>query len=57
MDPIEDFSEDDEMAAAQIMATAGRSPKHPRTGSEENSLDVAALFMDIKVDSMMDRSP
>ena len=58
-DPIEDFSEDDQVAAA------GRSPKHPRTGSEEDGLDVAAVLdraadrlsacMDIKVDSMMDR--
>ena len=63
-DPIEDFSEVD-MATAG-MASAGRSPnKHPRTGSEEDSVDIAALLdraadrfsacMDTKVDSMMDR--
>ena len=38
IDPIEEFSEDDQMAAAGSMATTGRSPKHPRTGSEEDSL-------------------
>ena len=48
------------------MAVSGRSPnKHPRTGSEEESVDIAALLdraadrfsacMDTKVDSMMDR--
>ena len=63
-DPIEDFSE--EGTAAGSMAVAGRSPnKHPRTGSEEDSVDIAALLdrapdrfsacMDTKVDSMMDR--
>ena len=63
-DPIEDFSEED--MAAGSMAVAGRSPnKHPRTGSEEDSVDVAALLdraadrfsacIDTKVDSMMDR--
>ena len=52
--------------ATGSMATAGRSPnKHPRTGSEEDSVDGAALLdraadrfracMDTKVDSMMDR--
>ena len=62
-DPIEDFSED---MATGSMAAAGRSPnKHPRTGSEEDSVDIAALLdraadrfsacMDTKVDSMMDR--
>ena len=65
IDPIEDFSEDDQMAAAGSMAAAERSPKHPRTGSEEDSLGVAALLdraadcfsacMDTKVHSMMDR--
>ena len=65
IDPIEDFSEDDHMAATGSMATAGRSPKHPRTGSEEDSLDIAALLdraadrfspcKDTKVKSMMDR--
>ena len=63
-DPIEDFSEVD-MATGSV-ASAGRSPnKHPRTGSEEDSMDFAALWdraadrfsacMDTKVDSMMDR--
>ena len=63
-DPIEDFSEED--MATGSMAVAGRSPnKHPRTGSEEDSVDIAALLdraadrfsasMDTKVDSMMDR--
>ena len=63
-DPIEDFSEED--MATGSMAAAGRSPnKHPRTGSEEDSVDIAALLdraadrfsscMDTKVDSMTDR--
>ena len=63
-DPIEDFSEED--MATGSMASAGRSPnKHPRTGSEEDSVDIAALLdraadrfsacTDTKVDSMMDR--
>ena len=63
-DPIEDFSEED--MATGSMAVAGRSPnKHPRTGSEEDCVDIAALLdraadrfsacMDTKVDSMMDR--
>ena len=63
-DPIEDFSEED--MATGSMAVAGRSPnKHPRTGSVEDSVDIAALLdraadrfsacMDTKVDSMMDR--
>ena len=62
--PIEDFSEED--MATGSMAVAGRSPnKHPRTGSEDDSVDLAALLhraadrfsacMDTKVDSMMDR--
>ena len=47
------------------MQAAGRSPKHPRTGSEEDSLDIAALLdraadrfnagMDTEVGSVMDR--
>ena len=47
------------------MAVTGRSPKHPRTESEDNDVDVGALLekvadrfsacMDAKVDSMMDR--
>ena len=63
-DPIEDFSEVD--MATGSMASAERSPnKHPRTGSEEDNMDYAALLdraadrfsacMDTKVDSMMDR--
>ena len=63
-DPIEDFSEED--MATGSMASAGRPPnKHPRTGSEEDNMDFAALLdrvadrfgacMDTKVDSMMDR--
>ena len=59
-DPIEDFSEED--MATGSMAAAGRSPnKHPRTGSEEDSVDIDraadrfSACMDTKVDSMMDR--
>ena len=63
-DPIDDFSEED--MATGSMAAAGRSPnKNPRPGSEEDSVDIAALSdraadrfsacMDTKVDSMMDR--
>ena len=59
-DPIEDFSEED--MATGSKAAAGRSPNK---GSEEDSVDIAALLdraadrfsacMDTKVDSMMDR--
>ena len=63
-DPIEDLSEED-MATGSV-AVSGKSPdKHPRTGSEEDSVDIASLLdraadrfsacMDLKVDSMMDR--
>ena len=63
-DPIEDVCE--VVMATGSMASAGRSPnKHPRTGSEEDNMDFAALLdraddrfsacMDTKVDSMMDR--
>ena len=63
-DPIEDISDVD--VATGSMASAGRSPnKHPRTGSEEDSVDIAALLdraadrfsacLDTKVDSMMAR--
>ena len=63
-DPIEDFSEED--MVTESMAAAGRSPnKYPRTGSEEDSVNIAVLLdraadrfsacMDTKVDSMMDR--
>ena len=42
-DPIEDFSEED--MATGSMAAAGRSPnKHPRTGSEEDSVWISLLF-------------
>ena len=42
-DPIEDFSEED--MATGSMAAAGKSPnKHPRTGTEEDSVDIAAPF-------------
>ena len=44
IDPMEDFSEDDHMAAAGSMAVAARSPKHPRTGSEDDSVDLATLL-------------
>ena len=64
VDPIEDFSEED--MATGSGAVSGKSPdKHPRTGSEEDSVDIVALLdraadrfsacMDLKVDSMMDR--
>ena len=63
-DPIEDFSEED--MATGSMGAGWRSPnKHPRTGSEEDSVDIAALLyraadrfsacMDRKVDSLMVR--
>ena len=63
-DPIEDFSEED-MATGSMAATKRSPNKHSRTGSEEDSVDIAALLdhasdrfsacMDTKVDSMMDR--
>ena len=43
IDPIEDFSEEDNHMTAGSMAVAGVSSKHPRTGSEDNSVDLAAL--------------
>ena len=59
-DPIEDISEVD--MATGSMASAGRSPnKHPRTGSEEDNMDFAALMdraadrFSAKLESMMDR--
>ena len=62
IDPIEDFSEED--MATGSMAVAGRSPKHPRTASEDDSVDLAAFLdraadritacMDTKVDSMIE---
>ena len=63
VDPIEDFTEEDSIT--KIMSVTGRSPKHPRTGSDDNGLDVGALLdkaadrfsacMDAKIDSMMDQ--
>ena len=54
----------EESSNNNIMA-AGRSPKHPRTGSEEETLDIGAPLdpaadrfsasMDTRIDSMMDR--
>ena len=63
-DPIVDFSEED--MATGSMAVGGRSAnRHPRTGSEEDGVDIAALLdraadrfsacIETKVDSMMDR--
>ena len=49
IDPIEDFSEEDDHMAAGSMAVAGRSPKHPRTGSEDDSVDHAALSWIVKL--------
>ena len=62
---IQGFAGEEDMATGS-MAMAGRSPnKHIRTGSEEDSVDIAVLLdraadrfsacMDTKVDSMMDR--
>ena len=62
-DPIEDFTEED--SRSESMAVTGRSPKHPRTESEHNGLDIGALLekaadrfsacMDTKIDSMMEQ--
>ena len=62
VDPIEDFTEED--SRSESMAVAGRSPKHPRTESDDNGLDVGALLekaadrfsacLDAKIDSMME---
>ena len=62
VDTIEDFTE--ENSRSENMAT-GRSPKHPRTESDDNGLDVGALLdkaadrfsacMDAKISSMMDQ--
>ena len=41
VDPIEDLTEED--SRSESMAT-GRSPKHPRTESDDNGLDVGALL-------------
>ena len=63
IDPIEDFTEKD--LRSERMAVAERSPKHPRTESDDNGLDVGALLdkaadrfsacMDAKISSMMDQ--
>ena len=42
VDPIEDFTEED--SRSESMAVTGRSPKHPRTESDDNGVDVGALF-------------
>ena len=62
VDTIEDFTE--ESSRSENMAT-GRSPKHPRTESDDNGLDVGALLdkaadrfsacMDAKISSMMEQ--
>ena len=62
IDPIEDFTEEDSIT--EIMSVTRRSPKHPRTESDDNGLDVGALLdkaadrfspcMDAKIDSMME---
>ena len=63
IDPIEDFTEED--SRSESMAVTGRSPKHPRTESEDNGLDVGALLeksadrfiacMVAKIESMMEQ--
>ena len=62
VDPIQDFTEED--ARSESMAT-GRSPKHPRTESDDSGVDVSALSeksadrfsacMGAKIDSMMEQ--
>ena len=42
IDPIEDFTEED--SRSESMAVAERSPKHPRTESDDNGLDVGVLM-------------
>ena len=42
IDPIEDFTEED--SRSESMAVAGRSPKHPRTESDDNGMDVGVLM-------------
>ena len=42
IDPVEDFTEED--SRSESMAVTGRSPKHPRTESDDNGLDVGALL-------------
>ena len=63
IDPIEDFTEEDSIS--ESMAVTGRSPKHPRTESEDNVMDVGALLeksadrfsmsMEAKIESMMEQ--
>ena len=43
IDPVEDFTEGD--STTEIMSVTGRSPKHPRTESGDNGLDVGALLV------------
>ena len=60
---IEDFTEED--SRSESMAVTGRSPKHLRTESEDNGLDVGALMekatdrfsscMDAKIESIWER--
>ena len=42
IDPIEDFTEED--LISERMAVAGRSPKHPRTESDDNGMEIAILM-------------
>ena len=42
IDPIEDFTEEDLISVR--MAVAGRSPKHPRTESDDNGMEIAILM-------------
>ena len=63
VDPIEDFTEEDSIT--EIMSVTGKSPKHPRTESDYNGVDVGALLekaadrfsacMDAKIDAMMEQ--
>ena len=63
IDPIEDFTEEDSIT--EVMSVTGRSPKHPRTESDDNGLDVGALLemaaerfsacMDAKIESIWER--
>ena len=63
IDPIEDFTEED--SKTENMSVTGRSPKHPRSESDDNWLDVAALLekaadrfsacMDAKIESIWER--
>ena len=42
IDPIEDFTEED--SRSESIAVAGRSPKHPRTESDDSGMDVGILM-------------